>query len=236
MQDALPRMSYLSRLAFLRDRTRGRAVLHLGCSSGRCIQDRLDRNSLLHGFLSEETSELYGLDIDPGSLSRMRDGGFANLYEADVESLEKLELNKQFDLVLAGDILEHLSRPGSMLDGVKRFLRQNGELKISTNNAFGFHYQLRRWMGHYTEHFQHVCFFSPETLLHLLERHGYRVREMYGAYTEPPHTWKQKLEFALGKPLFKLAPVLAGTLIVVAALKSESNDAEPEIASAHDGR
>ena len=140
-------------------------------------------------------------------------------------------MNKQFDLVLAGDILEHLSRPGSMLEGVKRFLRQNGELVISTNNAFGFHYQLRRWMGHYTEHFQHVCFFSPETLLHLLERHGYRVREMYGAYTEPPHTWKQKLEFALGKPLFKLAPVLAGTLIVVAALTSESNDAAPEIAS-----
>ena len=87
---------------------------------------------------------------------------------------------------------------------------------LSTVNAFGLHFQLRRWLGAYTEHPEHVCFYSPETIVNLLERHGYVVQEMYGCYNEPPRTWKRKLEFAVGMPLLKIAPVLAGTLIAVA--------------------
>jgi 2-polyprenyl-3-methyl-5-hydroxy-6-metoxy-1,4-benzoquinol methylase len=146
--------------------------------------------------------------------------GFKNLYQADAERLDELELNASFDVVLAGDLIEHLSRPGAMLEGIKRFLHPEGSLVISTVNAFGLHFQLRRWLGSYTEHPQHVCFYSPETIVHLLERHGYRVQEMRGSYTEPPTGLVRKIEFAVGSPVFKLMPGLAGTLIAVASVDS----------------
>lgn len=89
-------------------------------------------------------------------------------------------------------------------------------------NAFGLHYQLRRWSGRYVGRVEHVCFYSPETLHHLFDRHGSEVTEMYGAYTELPFGWKQKVKFAIGHPLFKLVPILAGTIIVVATPKPAS--------------
>jgi 2-polyprenyl-3-methyl-5-hydroxy-6-metoxy-1,4-benzoquinol methylase len=208
---------YVSRLAFLRERCRDRRVFHLGCSSGQFLEDRLHRRSLLHAILSEEAQELYGLDLDAKSLETMRSMGYQHLYHGNAEQLDDLPMEETFDVVLAGDLLEHITRPGAMLDGVKRFMKPTGQFIVSTNNAFGFHYQLRRWTGRYAEHPEHVSFFSPETLAHLFERHGYQVLAMYGAFTEPPHGWQQQLKFAIGSPLFRLAPVLSGTLIVVAA-------------------
>ncbi len=174
----------------------------------------------MHDNLNKVTTELYGIDLDADSLKIMKDElGFDNLYVGDVQKLESVNLNKEFDIVLAGDLLEHITCPGAMLDGVKRFLKPDGKLVISTVNAFGLHFQIRRWLGRYVEHFEHVCFYSPETLVNLFERHGYVVEDMYGAYTEPPYTLGKKLKFTIGMPLFKLFPVLAGTLIVIAHTK-----------------
>lgn len=215
MQTMVP-TRYISRIEYLREQCRGRRVLHLGCSSGQFLQDRLKRSSLLHAILAKEANELYGVDLDRSSLEAMRAMGFRHLHHGNVEQLDALDLRETFDVVVAGDLLEHITRPGAMLDGVKRFLRKAGRFIVSTNNAFGLHYQLRRWSGAYREHPEHVSFFSPETLAHLFERHRYHLEAMFGAYTEPPHTWRQQLTFAVGQPLFRLAPVLAGTLIVIA--------------------
>jgi predicted TPR repeat methyltransferase len=179
--------------------------------------DRLERQSLLHSILDEEAHELYGVDIDRDSLALMRDRlGFRNLYEADAEQLGELSLDESFDIVVAGDLMEHLTSPGAMLNGIKRFLRPGGHFVMSTVNAFGLNFQLRRWLGTYTEHPEHVCFFSPETVVHMLERHGYAVLEILGCYTEPPRTFKGKVEFVVGAPLFRRVPVLAGTLVALA--------------------
>ncbi|MBA4390984.1 MAG: hypothetical protein C0399_08600 [Syntrophus sp. (in: bacteria)] len=220
--NTIPIKHYISRIEFFQDRLQGKKVLHLGCSAGRYIADRIKRNSLIHSLIGKVSTELYGIDIDEPSLETMRDElGFQNLFVCDAEKLDQININKKFDIVLAGDLLEHLSCPGAMLEGSKRFLEKNGQIIISTNNAFGIHFQVKRWMGRYKEHVEHVCFFSPETLVNLFERHGYKVIEMYGAYTEPPWTLKQKIIFNIGKPILKIAPQLAGTLIVVGVKVNE---------------
>ena len=214
----IPRLSYLSRVEYLKTRVHGKEVLHLGCSSGRYITDRLTRSSLLHETLTTHAQLVYGIDIDAESLEVMRGLGYSNLHCANVEALDALPLDRAFDVVIAGDLLEHITRPGNMLEGIKRFLKPGAEVIISTNNAFGLHYQLKRWTGRFEEHFEHVCFYSPETLVHLFERHGYEARAMYGAFTEPPFGLKQNLLFCVGKPLFRIFPILAGTLVLVSRL------------------
>jgi len=214
---ALTPTKYISRTDFLMDVCKGKSVLHLGCSSGAHLRARLQRGSLLHAKLAQVASELCGVDLDGESLQIMQDElGFTNLYEGDVERLSDLNLGMKFDIVLAGDLLEHISRPGAMLDGVRQRLNDGGAFVVSTVNAFGLHFQIKRWLGRYREHFEHVCFYSPETLHNLFERHGYRISQMYGAYTEPPYTMSNKMKFFVGAPLFRLFPVLAGTLVVVA--------------------
>ena len=207
---------YVSRMEKFAEWCRGKSVLHLGCSSGRYIEDRLARGTFLHELLRKEARHLAGLDLDAESLRKMGGMGYANLYHGNAERLDEAGIAGPFDVIVAGDLLEHITRPGAMLDTARPLLGPQGKLIISTNNAFGLHYQIKRWLGRYSEHFEHVCFYSPETLVHLFERHGYRIAALYGAFTVPPHSAMQKLQFALGSPLFRLFPVLAGTLIVVA--------------------
>jgi SAM-dependent methyltransferase len=215
---------YLSRVEFIKEVCKGKRVLHLGCSAGEFLRDRVNRKSLFHLDLAEVASELYGVDIHEESLCTMRNElNINNLYQGDAEKLSNLEIDKTFECVVAGDLLEHLSCPGAMLDGVKTFLEPNGMLIISTNNAFGLHYQLRRWigLGQYREHPEHVCYYSPETLQNLFMRHGYCITAMHGGYTEPPWTIVKKIQFAIGKLLFKRLPFLSGTLIVVAKVHQQ---------------
>lgn len=208
---------YINRIQYFKESCHGKAVLHLGCSSGRYLHHRLKRGTLLHQALANASRDIYGIDIDEDSLRIMREQlGMDNLYYGDVQELDKVAIDRRFDVVIAGDILEHISCPGAMLDGVKRFLHKDGRLIISTNNAFGINYQLKRWLGVYREHVEHVCFFSPETLQNLFERHDYRVENVFGAYTEPPSSLGGKLRFAIGALPLKLFPILAGTIVVVA--------------------
>ncbi len=208
---------YINRLKYFLDTCSDKKVLHLGCSSGQHIRARIERGSLLHSKLNNVASVLHGLDLDEDSLKVMSDEyGIQHLHHGNAEKLEEADINEKFDIVLAGDLLEHLTCPGAMLEGIKPLLLNTGRVVISTNNAFGLNYQIRRWTGNFIEHFEHVCFFSPETLLHLFERHGYKIIKMYGAYTEPPYTLSQKLKFTFGAPLYKIFPVLAGTLVVIA--------------------
>lgn len=203
-----------------KDWCKNKRVLHLGCSSGKYIEDRIKRGTFLHGILNETASQLAGLDIDAQSLETMRKIGFSHLYQGNAEKLETSGIKDKFEVVIAGDLLEHITCPGAMLNGVLNLLETNGKFIISTNNAFGLHYQIKRWLGRYTEHFEHVCFYSPETLAHLFERHNYKILKLYGAYTVPPHTTIDKILFAIGSPLFRVFPVLAGTLVVVATPKT----------------
>ena len=211
---------YQNRIAMFQEYSRGKTVLHLGCSSGGFLQERLARGDLLHSLLNDVASELHGIDIHEESIEMLRDIGFNNLYIADVQD-GKIDINKQFDMIVAGDILEHITKPGCMLEAMKPLLKPDGKLLLSTNNAFGLNYQIRRWLGIYTEHPEHVAFYSPETLRHLFERHEYTVDAVFGAYTVPPYTLKKKLLFIFGRPLYKQFPVLAGTLVIVARNRNE---------------
>jgi 2-polyprenyl-3-methyl-5-hydroxy-6-metoxy-1,4-benzoquinol methylase len=216
--------SYVDRMKVFREVCAGKRILHLGCSSGKFIEDRIKRGDLLHAELAKVTSDLHGLDLDAESIKVLQRMGFDNLWEGNAEDLGRVGLpTGYFDVVVAGDLLEHITNPGRMLDGIKALLRADGVLLLSTNNAFGINYQARRWLGVYSEHPEHVVFYSPETLVHTFQRHGYVVDTLYGAYTVPPYTALKKAIFFLGSPLLRIFPVLAGTLVVVARIGVEAS-------------
>jgi hypothetical protein len=80
--------SYVSRMAKFADWCRGKSVLHLGCSSGRYIEDRLARGTFLHEVLKQHARELVGLDLDEQSLKKMSSMGYTNLYHGNAERLD----------------------------------------------------------------------------------------------------------------------------------------------------
>jgi 2-polyprenyl-3-methyl-5-hydroxy-6-metoxy-1,4-benzoquinol methylase len=168
----LPR-AVAEREAHILERCRGRSVLHLGCADAPFLDERLATGTLLHAKLLAIAPETVGLDSDPQSVERMRSLMRAPIFVGSAESLS-VDLGR-FDVVVAGELIEHLNNPGLFLESVKRVLTVDGELIITTPNAFCLRRALRVAVGTESVHPDHVSYYSHATLSALLARFGFAV-------------------------------------------------------------
>ena len=215
--------SYVNRDRWLVERCRGQRVLHLGCvgftdcsSRQKVEQARLS----LHHQLSE-VCDCTGIDLDTDTINELRTAGiFSNVVTGNVEQLEEFTGKLQpFDLVVAGDIIEHLSNPGLMLDGAKLLLKPEGRLIVSTPNTLGLLAHVRHCLNRYHEGEQHVLGFNAITLGQILERHGYETVAIHTCHHR--HATKAPgLLFALGCAFFKAFPKFGGTMIFEARMRA----------------
>lgn len=172
----------VDRLDLIKQLAKDKSVLHLGCTNWPYTQDAIDADMLLHTRLSETALELYGFDFDQEGIDVLASQGFTNLLRVNLEELPAVELEKQFDVIIAGEMIEHLNNPGLFLEGIKRFIKPGGQLVLTTINAYAgmrfFVYGLRG-RGGFVEpvHPDHVAYYSYSTLKLLIERHGFQLSE-----------------------------------------------------------
>lgn len=173
----------VQRVDYILSQCEGKKVLHLGCTNWPYTEDSIANGSLLHSAIQARCSELYGIDSDERGLDLMRRDGSANLYIGDLEALDRCEIDAKFDVVVAGEMIEHLNNPGLFLAGVKRFLTTDSTLLITTINAYcAVRYLLYAFKGKGGEnepvHPDHVAYYSVSTLRLLLTRHGFEDPEI----------------------------------------------------------
>jgi SAM-dependent methyltransferase len=174
----------VQRVRFIKEKCLGKKVLHLGCTNYPYTKEAIENNMLLHFELGKQTKELYGFDFDQAGLDILAGAGAKNLYRADLQKLDEVPLDETFEVIIAGEIIEHLSNPGLFLQGIKRFMNEKSELVITTVNAYCamryFIYALRGKGGENEPvHPDHVAYYSYKTLKLLLEREDFYVKEFY---------------------------------------------------------
>ena len=183
---------------------RGEAVLDIGCAS------RYGRPDWLHGMLIESFPEVVGIDIDEQTTAALRDD------ELDVRmaDAQDFDLDRKFDTVFAGEIIEHLDDFHGFLISVRRHLKPGGRLVLTTPNVFyvgGFVY---RWGGHGQVHPEHTCWFCEDTLRRVLGVNGYSHVEISFSGHRSPTPLRRAATYAVRS---LLPPRLAlDTLIAVA--------------------
>ena len=205
----------------------GKKVLHLGCTNWPYTKEAIDNNMLLHFDLEKIAGELYGFDYDQKGLDILSNRGTRNLYRADLENLDELKLDETFDVIIAGEMIEHLNNPGRFLQGIQRFMNNETELVITTINAYSalrFMIYGLRGKGGINEpvHPDHVYYFSYKTLNLIINRAGLSVRHFYfydiGTEHRPHNRWFFNL---FNDVSVKLFPQLSDGLIAVCRLPSE---------------
>jgi 2-polyprenyl-3-methyl-5-hydroxy-6-metoxy-1,4-benzoquinol methylase len=214
-------MQYFSRDEQIVSCVSGRKVLHLGCV-GFTDLDAADRLALakqsLHYRLSE-VADVTGIDYSKSVIDEcFKHGMFDNVVYGDVQHLEEVKVEMTFDVIVVGDIIEHLSNPGLLLDGMKRFCGPDSKVILTTPNAFGLITYFRFCLGIFKDGLEHVMTFNEQQLRHLFERHGYEIEQVHGCYQSVASA-KHRLLFPAGKVFFKLFPKLSGTHFVIARLK-----------------
>ena len=174
----------VDRVTFIKEECKGKKVLHLGCTNYPYTAESLKNNDLLHNSLAEISEELYGFDFDQEGLDILSKSGTNNLFLADLENLDNVELNETFDVIVAGEMIEHLSNVGLFLRGIKRFMHKKTKLIITTVNAYGglrvVLYALRGKGGmNEPVHPDHVAYYSYSTLSLVIKRENLDIEEFY---------------------------------------------------------
>lgn len=214
----------VQRVEYIKDVCKEKKVLHLGCTNWPYTEEALQDNALLHLTLQNVASELWGLDADRDGLKVLADKGVSNVRYADLEKLEELDLNETFDVIIAGEMVEHLSNPGLFLRGIKRFMRPDSILVITTINAYCgfriFYYGLRGRGGSVEPvHPDHVSYYSYSTIHHLLEREQLVAKRFLFYDLGPEHRPHNRFFLNWVNDICMLfAPQLADGIIVEASL------------------
>lgn len=215
----------VQRLNVIREICRNRNVLHLGCTNYPYTEDAIEKNMLLHFDLAKVAGRLTGFDYDQEGLDILASHGSTNLYRADLERLEEVECDETFDVIVAGEMIEHLNNPGLFLDGIKRFMTKESRLMITTVNAYCamriVQYALRGKGGtNEPVHPDHVAYYSHNTLSLLLERHELAVEEfMFYDLGDEHRPHSRKIYNLINDIAVKFSPQLADGIIAVCRLE-----------------
>ncbi len=175
MAHPLPRTTIVDRIPWLVDKCRGKRVIHVGFADAgfRVEQSRAGR--WLHGHLDDVATELVGIDADPDGVAAAIDSGFeAYLADCtDVRAISALGVEPA-DVVVAGEIIEHLGAPGPFLEAMLALCKPGGELIVTTPNAYGL-VNVVASMTRRVEvnHPDHVVMFTWRTLTQLMRANGW---------------------------------------------------------------
>lgn len=163
----------------------------------------------VHDFICGHAKSCVGVDKNREKVGELKKSG----YDVLCQDAEKLDLGRSFDVVFAGELLEHLSSPGLFVAAASRHLRAGGRLVITTPNPYFITMLARAGFGKKVRvNPEHTCWFTPETLESLLERHDFNVEDII---------WCQHKSRPWINLLVRFKRNLARTIIVVAVKKDE---------------
>ena len=110
--------------------SQGTRILHVGCTDTPITRSRIAEGTLLHGKLTDAFKDVVGIDINDEDLGLLRDAGYDNVRRIDAEHMSIADFAEPFDVILAGDVVEHLNNPGLFVECAKNLLRPGGVLII----------------------------------------------------------------------------------------------------------
>jgi predicted TPR repeat methyltransferase len=94
---------------------------------------------------------------------------------ADAQRLTEFVGDTRFDLIIAGDVIEHLANQGSFLAGCREALTADGTLLVTTVNAYGITRFAKALLNHEAVHPEHTAYSSHQTLKRLLSMSVFRA-------------------------------------------------------------
>jgi len=179
----LPKAEVVHREEYLADLARGKTVLHIGIGGftdnptyTARLADYAERT--LHGKLHSVARNLTGVDVNAHSLAIMSDALPGRYVQADITAAEASEaIGGTYELIVLGDVIEHLDCFRSALQNLRALLADDGVLVITTANAYNAEAILKLVFRYESVHDEHTCYFSYLTMRRVLEMNDMTIED-----------------------------------------------------------
>jgi len=172
-------MRHIDREATVTELSAGKRVLHLGCvgyhwNRNQAVSTRYDES--LHARIQRVAGEVVGVDTNTEIIDDYARAGIDHgMVVGDVEDLGALDLGEPFDLIVSGNVIEHLSNPGRMLDGMRELSHAGTVILVTTPHGLSLRKYVSHVRGRLREGDDHVMTFNGPALANFISRHGFRV-------------------------------------------------------------
>lgn len=165
---------------------KGKVVLDLGCTQHKMMGKEIKEENWLHYRIKNVAKKVIGIDYLQDEVDRLNNIGYYIIH-GNVETIDKIKLPiNNPDVIICGELIEHLSNPGLFLENVKKIMNNSTLLIITTPNVYSREriklmldkkYE-KDWLNK-----EHKSWYSYETLKQLLV--GYNYQEVEWGYYRP---------------------------------------------------
>lgn len=149
----------------------GKTILDVGCAAG-----------YIGGELKKNGNKVFGLDISEKAVQDAR----KVLDDVIVGNIEDIILpyrEKQFDVIICADVLEHLFQPEEVLAKLGKYLKDDGVIIVSLPNVAHWSVRLSLFWGRFEYEDAglldkgHIRFFTYDSALKMFGRAGYNIKK-----------------------------------------------------------
>ena len=172
------------------------SVLDVGCFDGRFL------DYLGSGYRRA------GIEVHPLAAEHAAAKGI-EIVGRDFSDLDTLQA--PFDVVVAMDVIEHVSNPEAFLASLVRAARPGGLIIISTGNTASLPWRLMGGMYWYCSIAEHISFINPHWCKHSAEKMDLTIEDLITFSHEPAKTPEAFVQ-AAANLFYRYLPNLAFTL------------------------
>jgi 2-polyprenyl-3-methyl-5-hydroxy-6-metoxy-1,4-benzoquinol methylase len=242
----IPKPTLNDKETVILNHAQGKSCLHVGMGGfidDPAVSEQFVAAGLadsLHGRLSRTARSLVGIDVNPYMLDRMAEVVPGEYFLCNVTSetdIAKLA-GRRFELIVFGDVIEHLDNPGTALRNLLSLLSDDGRIIISTVNTYSLDAIVKMLIRYEAVHEEHTAYFSYSTLRRLLSMTGLEILDfMYYTHKEIANfdSLSHRIGWFLEKPLIRLFPQYAMGILAIARAAPGRERATPSNAVESEG-
>ena len=152
-------------LHHLSTHTQGNSLLEVGIGAGDLLAVAL-----------EMQYDADAVEIVPASAQKV-----ANLLNIPVWNSDFLnyDVDKKYDIIIMGDVIEHITNPGAALDKARELLTDEGVLWLSTPNFESAYSRTHKFDDVMWKVSNHLTYFSYRNFQTLAKQHGLQIQEYH---------------------------------------------------------
>jgi SAM-dependent methyltransferase len=186
------RPAVADRIRFLEERCRGRLVLDIGCVAHDV--ERMKSPNWLHGRIAAVAQRCVGVDVLSDGVAAMQQRGYEVVLQDLGEGIGPLADIAPFDVIVAGELIEHVEAINMLFNVASEALAPDGEMIITTPNPYAPHRVRAAQLGIIWENVDHILYAFPSGIAELAERHGLVLAEAATTNDRrPPLSLKDRL-------------------------------------------
>ena len=163
------------RVDFLVERAHDRRVLDIGCVAHDV--ERMKSPLWAHGRIANAARSCLGVDVHDSGVEEMNRLGYQARVHDFASGIGAFD-GREFDVIVAGELIEHVGDINMLFRTASKLLTADGELILTSPNPWTPARVRAAQLGYVWENTDHILFAFPSGIAELASRHGLSLSEV----------------------------------------------------------